>query len=210
MLRPGLAGSFCRSSHAEYSPSMQNGVFRSRDQGMTWKSIGGPPGVADCRTIYAVTDNLLFMLDSLGNIWTTTNSGGDSVLDPGTGILTVSPRTLFDKDTVQCAGSLTRMVTTDHTGCSPPSITHWSIEGTDAASYSIGATDYGSISVILRPQHLGALIARLIIFRDDGKNDTISLGGFRLDPPNSLLCSPLSLFAKDTLLCADTIACGIR
>ena len=77
-----LSGSFSVSGHAQYAGTTSDGILRSTDQGITWKNIGGPNNVVDCRCICAINDNMVFGLDSAGNVWETVNSGGDSIALP--------------------------------------------------------------------------------------------------------------------------------
>ena len=58
------------------------GVYRSTNRGNSWKSIGGPSGVGDTRLLVAINDNIVIAPDVDGNIWRTTNGGGDSVVIP--------------------------------------------------------------------------------------------------------------------------------
>jgi photosystem II stability/assembly factor-like uncharacterized protein len=60
--------------------SLGQGVFRSIDRGLIWKSIGGPTMHQDCRFLCAINDNIIFGADESGSIWRTINSGGDSVV----------------------------------------------------------------------------------------------------------------------------------
>jgi photosystem II stability/assembly factor-like uncharacterized protein len=60
-----------------------NGVERSTDYGMTWKNISGPSMHGDSHAIAIINENIVFVVDSLGSIWGTFNSGGDSVIPSG-------------------------------------------------------------------------------------------------------------------------------
>ncbi len=77
---PFLCGSVALSSNAEYIQTITDGVYRSTDRGLNWKSIGGPTNQWDTRLIAAVNDNVIIAADSEGNIWQTTNSGGDPLV----------------------------------------------------------------------------------------------------------------------------------
>ncbi len=61
-----------------------SGVLRSTDEGASWKSIGGPMTNFDTRSITLANNNMIFVLDSNGSVWLTTNSGGDSLTLPKT------------------------------------------------------------------------------------------------------------------------------
>lgn len=63
-----------------------DGILRSSDKGISWKSIGGPATAVDSRTIFAVDDSTVYAIDTLGSIWVTdaTRSTGfinESIVD---------------------------------------------------------------------------------------------------------------------------------
>ena len=64
-------------------PTSKSGVLRSIDDGASWQSIGGPTTCFDTRSIALANNNIVFVLDSNGNVWTTLNGGGNP-LDLGT------------------------------------------------------------------------------------------------------------------------------
>jgi len=74
-----IAGSFASAPHSLYAQTISDGILRSTDQGINWKRIGGPSNIEmKCnRSLCAINDNIIFGLDSIGNIWATYNSGGD-------------------------------------------------------------------------------------------------------------------------------------
>jgi photosystem II stability/assembly factor-like uncharacterized protein len=76
---PFFSGCFASSTHAQYAGTVANGVFRSSDHGQTWTTIGGPNSAIDSRNLCAISDNLIIAVDTFGNVWKTTNSGGDSL-----------------------------------------------------------------------------------------------------------------------------------
>lgn len=79
-VRPYLSGTIATTSNVMYIGAIQpNGILRSSDRGLTWKSIGGPSVAADSRTIAIANAKTVFVLDEMGNIWKTSNSGGDSI-----------------------------------------------------------------------------------------------------------------------------------
>lgn len=74
-----ISGSLSVASNSIYAQTIYDGILRSTDQGVTWKNIGGPGNVADSRSVCAINDNIIFAFDSMGSIWATFNSGGDSL-----------------------------------------------------------------------------------------------------------------------------------
>lgn len=97
-----LNGAIANSFHAIYVGTVRNGILRSTDQGKSWKNIGGPSGPADSRNICVVNDNMLFAFDSMGNVWETTNSGGDSIVAPSSSVaaLIVPPTAVVNPQNV--------------------------------------------------------------------------------------------------------------
>jgi photosystem II stability/assembly factor-like uncharacterized protein len=76
---PFLCGSLSLSPGAAYCQTLNDGVYRSTDHGLNWKTIGGPTNDWDTRLIVAINDNIILAADQNGNIWRTTNSGGNAV-----------------------------------------------------------------------------------------------------------------------------------
>ncbi len=193
-----LAGSFSSATHAQYGGTISNGVLRSTDQGMTWKNIGGPNNVIDSRTICAISDNIIFALDSLGNIWATFNSGGDSI--PSSGYLSASPTSLFQRDTTFC-DSITRSVILNRGSCSAVSVLSTSIIGTDSQSYTVDNLSYDSVLVTLHTAKQGSQNARLVLLLDNGYTDTVALVGYVNTSLDTLIISTSKLFSTDTISC---------
>jgi photosystem II stability/assembly factor-like uncharacterized protein len=79
-------GSIANTSQAVFvtTDAGGNGVLRSTDEGASWQSIGGPMTYFDTRSIALANNNIVFVLDSNGSVWLTTNSGGDSLTFPKT------------------------------------------------------------------------------------------------------------------------------
>ncbi len=175
---PFFSGSVAEGKEAIYCPSVAQGVFRSLDRGMTWSSIGGPSSSFDTRLISAIDDNIIVAVDSQGNVWRTTNSGGDSVkLMPGLGTLTLSTDSLFTADTLNCGDSAVEPITTQSAGCVPPFVARATVVGTDSANYHVAFTGADSISVIFKPQEAGQFRSNLLLTLGDGTTDTVALGG---------------------------------
>ncbi len=189
-LEPYFSGSVAAGKQSVYCPTVANGIFRSLDKGLTWKSIGGPSVTWDTRLISAINDNIIIAADTLGNIWRTNNSGGDSVtLQPGLGTLTLSTHSLFSTDTLACGDSATGTIITQSFGCVPPFVASAQIVGGDSLSYRLISIGAGSITVLFEPADLGAHQSMLILTLGDGTTDTVALGGNSIGGNNPLTMS---------------------
>jgi hypothetical protein len=77
-----LSGVLATTKNVLYAGCIDSlGILRSTDRGKSWKNIGGPSLRYDCHGIALAGDQIVFVLDQFGNIWRTTNSGGDSLKD---------------------------------------------------------------------------------------------------------------------------------
>ncbi len=179
-----------------------SGVHRSMDGGMTWKAIGGPSNAPDTRNIAAVNNNIILAADKQGNIWLTTNGGGDSVQIAPTGGLGLTPSTLFSTDSIECS-SVVRSIQITRGGCSPPSLDSAFILGTDSASYRIDSITSDSITITLTPQGIGVQNALLVGQLDNGTNDTVLLAGV------GAAAHVLTLVASSTTQHTDTIGATV-
>jgi len=200
--RPYMNGALAIGQHALYAGTLNNGIIRSTDQGVTWKNIGGPSNWPDCRYICAINDNIVIAFDEQGYIWSTFNSGGDSVRVSGIGNpnLTLSSSTLFEADTISC-DSLTRSILFTRSGCSPPSVVSSSLIGMDSASFRVSNLSSDSIIVTLRNFKNGDQHAQLVLALDNGSFDTVALAGHVNIIPNTLTLSASTLFATDIISC---------
>lgn len=94
-----LSGSIVSGANTIYPTSQKRGVIRSTDRGATWRNIGGPSATFDSRCLTLINDNIVFGLDTMGNIWRTMNAGGDSVTLPNPRSMTMSMVRPFDDET---------------------------------------------------------------------------------------------------------------
>ncbi len=173
----------------------QAGVIRSTDSGTTWNNISGPTEFYDTRSIAAVNDNIVLVLDDGGNVWRTLNSGGFPVQIPTE--FSVSPTTLFTADTISC-DSITHSVAFKRGHCSNVSVSHAAIIGADSGSFRTGTVYDDSIAVTLYGTRFGNLNAALLLQLDNGSTDTVFLAGFvNIDP--SVLSMATTNVQTDTL-----------
>ncbi|HEY3876791.1 MAG TPA: T9SS type A sorting domain-containing protein, partial [Candidatus Kapabacteria bacterium] len=180
-----------------FAGTEQHGILRSSNSGISWQSIGGPNVNRDNRMLCAIDPNLVFAIDPLGNIWATNNSGGDSVR---ASVFSASPDTLFQADTLLC-DSLTRSVHFSISGCTPSSVSGWSIFGPDSGNFGASDLSNDSILVTLHRNAQGAQNAKLVLSLDNGSRDTIALSGY-VSSPNStihLRTSNIITHAGDTI-----------
>jgi photosystem II stability/assembly factor-like uncharacterized protein len=198
---PYLSGSFTSSKHVQYAGTVANGILRSTDHGQSWQNIGGPSNKPDGRCVFAIDDNLIVALDSLGNFWRTDNGGGYPLppIDARIGIIN---DTLFSHDTLSCQAYVWRTTVFRHTDCSPH------IVSADPTDYSDYGTEFGanfdSVQVVFHPTRVGTIHAKLPIIFDDGTVDTVYLEGTNAGT-EPFYASPDTLFVKDTLFCSGPI-----
>jgi len=210
--KPFYAGGMSTTAYTMYLSTVdsgtQNGVWRSTDEGVTWKSIGGPSTARDARSVLAVptieqtdrratnakhNDNTIFAIAVDGSIWATYNGGGDSLpsFPPyGKQYLSVDDRSsidsLFAADTIRC-NNFTRAVGLVPTKCNRESISGFHIEGADSANFSVVKLTSDSLYLDFHTSEsdtIGAARAIAVIDFNDGDHDTISLRGFRAPPPH--------------------------
>jgi hypothetical protein len=153
-------------------PNGGSGVDRSTDFGITWYNIGGQTEEYDTRSIAAVNNNIVLVLDANGSIWRTMNSGGYPVK-----VFSATPATVFASDTVSC-DSLTQTVLFVRGGCTPLSVLGTSIIGADAASFKVSDLSNDSVHVTLYSIKEGTKQAELVLQLVDGSSDTINLAGY--------------------------------
>ena len=114
-----ITGSMVTSNHAAFCATSTDGVLRSTDKGQAWKSIGGPGSGIDVRSIAVINDSTLFVLDTLGILWETTNSGGYPFKAP----LPPKPQIVSTPANVSSCDSTNTTVSIMHTYCDPLTIT---------------------------------------------------------------------------------------
>lgn len=116
----GMSGSrVCRSviyvQGQDTLPGRVKGLFRSVDNGNTWKNVGGPSNYNDTR--FAVTGRgaVVYAFDKAGGVWKTTN-GGDGLLSSSVKTsLMLSPPTVTTS--AKLCDSATIRIPMRYTGC---------------------------------------------------------------------------------------------
>jgi photosystem II stability/assembly factor-like uncharacterized protein len=184
-----------------------SGVRRSMDRGMTWKDIGGPNICTETRNLTTINDNFVLAVDSGGNIWLTTNGGGDSVQSQPAGTLTLAPNQIFSKDTVTC-NPIQRAISIVRSGCPVPRLISEIISGPDSASFRIDSVGIDSIYITILPQTIGAKKAVLIGQLDNDSQQIVQLGGYVSQYAGTFTISPNTLFTNITISC-ESITAGV-
>ena len=169
-----------------FAQTINNGVARSTDKGLTWKIIGGPSATFDTRLVTAINGNIVLAVDNNGSIYKTINSGGDSLtnISPYED-LSIFPYDLFTNDTLaNCDTPVVRSIFFSSMLCSQPKIDTQYIIGIDSADYSIvkGITDslssYDTVLVSFRPHTSGPQRGYYVLVLKDGTQFTTPLHGY--------------------------------
>jgi photosystem II stability/assembly factor-like uncharacterized protein len=195
-----------------YLQTFSQGIIRSSDGGLSWKSIGGPFGLIDSRVLVAKDNNTLFAAADDGSIWMTSNSGGDPVPPTtnggGQSALAISDSVLFLQDSIlPCAAISDSNRQTLHLrvlGCNLPVITSVQITGVDASDYTVETpfpnllTGDDSAIVVFKPKTIGSTDATYTITLADGRTITIKLNGVG-KPPKPLTMTSSTSVLIDTL-----------
>jgi hypothetical protein len=194
-----LSGAGTVGCHDYFAGTVDEGVLRSNDKGLTWNSIGGPAGGIDSRSVAALDDSLIFVLDQTGNIWLTMPKIS------GKNFFSVTPPALFTEEPVSVCDTAVRDVAfTSVGGCIATDIGSVTIEGADAASYSLDHSPLGgsllsdSAVVIFRPSRSGKYSALLRVTLNDGRTKTVDLS-LSASPRAKLDLLPLVNASTDTI-----------
>lgn len=166
---PTYAGSLAVTPNAVYCPTTFGGILRSTDQGTTWKNIGGPTVSADTRLIAAISDNLVFVVDDSGNVWRTTNSGGDSVFAPSSVLGVTASRLDFGDTATLCSqpfGSFRFLGS-----CRSPVATAIELAGPDTSAFTIKRSG-DTVTVTFLPTEARAYTSLLRVLLSNG--DTLA------------------------------------
>ncbi|MDP4221422.1 MAG: sialidase family protein, partial [Bacteroidota bacterium] len=209
---PYFSGAMTCTANTIYASSLRRGIYRSLDQGLSWKAVGGPPAVAfDGRDIACINDNIIFVLDGEGSIWETTNSGGDSLLaNPGFNDLVLSLNSLFSSDSIiVCDTSISKFIHLQPKGCLPPTISTISVLGSDSSSYTPIPLSGDSIGVRFMPIYDSLNSAQLLVTLTNGAQKIVTLGGFGI-PRAPLTISTIPDQKIDTLGGSATIPITIN
>ena len=183
-----LAGSIALGTKAAFVPTTTvQGIMRTTDKGATWKSIGGPPSHLDCRQIVALSDNEIYAIDDLGDVFVTKNSGGDSLIGSRGQPLTLSANALFTRDTLSPCQTVSATLQLIPPPCSRAFIGSIRVTGIDSAFYAIGhyppafLNVQDSIVLFFSPLQIRNYSGSLIITLTDGTTFIVTLTGSAKD-----------------------------
>jgi photosystem II stability/assembly factor-like uncharacterized protein len=181
-ISPYLSGSIVDVPGAVFAQTRTAGILRSTDKGNTWKDIGGPHIGYDTRFVSAFNANIVFAVDSFGNVWATFNSGGDPVK-----LFSLDRDTLFDGVRLtSCDSSVKNTVKLSLTTCEPLSKTEIRIVG--SKNYWADSLRGDSIDVTFSPTDLTDTSKGYLIIASNGQVDTVHLQGITADYRNIIEC----------------------
>ena len=182
-----LSGSFATTRDALFMGTVSNtsnSVFRSIDRGITWKSIGGPSVGPDTRNLAAINANIVLAIDQQGNIWRTTNGGGDSVATAPAGSFAVHPAELFATDTLDlCNAPVLDTIAITASACIWPHVLSEKVTGADSNDYTIvhaipqPLAPSDSVQLSFVPSDTGVRKAMYELTLDDGTIIQVPLDG---------------------------------
>ena len=150
-------------------PNGGDGVLRSTDRGITWKNIGGPTEEFDTRTIAAIDNNAVLVMDASGNVWRTNNSGGDSLTLPtsiNTALLLPTAPAMIEQ--FSCGSPVDTSIAFALTGCGTPG-------GTLDSAWISGSTTFQFADSRSVPRSLGVLDSIQIGYLSDQSADSAEL-----------------------------------
>lgn len=193
-----LNGNSTSGCHDYFVGTQSNGILRSLDKGLTWNSIGGPITGMDSRSISAVDDSLIFVIDQTGSIWST---------DPkshGVNSPSISGNQFFNQLNIgPCDTSVIGKIYFSNQGCVKLNISSLQLIGSDSLEYqTIGSlafpTQYpDSISIRFTPAKSGKTNAKLKVNYFDGSSAIVDLSTNVLS--GQVKVSPNALFVKDSI-----------
>ncbi|MEI8135197.1 MAG: T9SS type A sorting domain-containing protein [bacterium] len=193
-----LVGDCATGCHDYFAGTKTNGILRSTDKGLSWKSIGGPPSAIDSRALGASDDSSIFVIDTIGNIWVT-----DPINGSGSSSQVTGDNYFRDLLITTCDPDVVSPLYFYNSGCTKSTISKVEILGKDSARYSLVGSlsapfNYpDSIRIHFSPTKSGITDGHLKITYSDGSTKLVDLSVNVGQPPISL--SPSALFLGDTI-----------
>jgi photosystem II stability/assembly factor-like uncharacterized protein len=201
-------GSITTSKNAVFAQTT-GGIIRSADKGKIWVDIGGPGHRIDTRLVCAITNNIILAVDTTGEIWRTSNSGGFFIPDATTDELTWFPIIGFDSDTLSLCDSMLLDTILVCPTCDRVKILDARITGTESQDYSVislsqSASFCDTLIVGFKPSHVGSASAFYELTLASGNVYTIPLQGKGVPGDTKITSTPATLFRGDTVSLCDT------
>ena len=166
------SGSMASTANVLYVGTVPNGgdgVLRSTDRGITWKNIGGPTEDFDTRTIAAIDNNTVLVMDSSGNIWRTNNSGGDSLTLPSSiNTALLLPNEPAQIEQFSCSTPVDTSIALALTGCGSPT-------GVLDSAWITGSPTFQISDTRAAPRSLAMLDSILVSYLSDQSADSAEL-----------------------------------
>ena len=184
MQLPGYSGSIELGPSTVYAQTVSDGIHRSTDRGLTWQPNGGPSFGVDSHYLAVISDNLVVSADDVGNVWRTTNAGGDSVLFQ---LLHVTPQSVSLSDTIQACDNESFTIAT-LAFCNSINVSSFQIVGPDSLDYAItSGVRNDSVTIVFSPVSGGNRKAALEFTLTDGRKIDVPLNAFGSLPTISIL-----------------------
>lgn len=198
-----LAGSSDVGCTDYFVSTVNDGILRSANQGVSWQRIGGPNADPDYRNLAAADDSLLFVIADDNSIWATR---------PVSHTWKIKVRNLLNfsnASLISCDTFRTGMVIV-YGGCSGAGIARATIIGSDSGYYdfldSADASFPDTLLVRFTSPGAGTTSARLKIVLDDSTNYDYDLSVTTIAPEANV--TPRELMLDTTIYCepiTDTI-----
>jgi photosystem II stability/assembly factor-like uncharacterized protein len=163
---PFFCGSIAVTKNAIFCPTVADGVYRSVDHGQTWKTIGGPSNGNDTRLIAAINDNIIIATDILGNIWRTTNSGGDSVR-PKTTVIVNPSLAQIKPGVLPCSSGTVKLRM--NALCDPLPQSSFKFRGKDSLNFIATGISTDSVQITFEPDSAKVYSTNLEISFSNGE-----------------------------------------
>jgi photosystem II stability/assembly factor-like uncharacterized protein len=207
-------GNIAASNKAIYAQTFPDGVIRSLDRGLSWTTISGPPGQSDNRLIAIVNDSVLLVVDDSGQMWRTSNDGGNPIQYGGNWIPKNENPSPFLSDTLfACGQTVRRSFVIMGTCTSPPLDSIWITDSNSGAYWGLQVTHdsinwVDTISLNFSPNGRKKYDGSIDVSYHDGLQLGIPLGGSVRGP--ELISSNDTLFAGDSdYTCGRAITCAV-
>lgn len=187
-----------------FAQTMDNGVLRSTDRGLTWQNIGGPNGLPDSRLVAAVNNNIVFAVDSSGSVWKTENGGGFPAVETYQDTVFVHPESLFTDTRLTLCDSASEVIKFQ-SPCPTVFVSKVTFKNPNTTNHKIIFAKKDSCAIRFSPSSIGQSNDTLLLTLNDGRNIEVPLGGTVLDTGYVFTSDQKLLFKQDTLTVCDSM-----